>query len=72
MQLTNAWRRRLTTTGQGSQGHRDDSGGLLGDRRERPRCGGWPSHNETPVAVTARSVGNLETALVESYAIDRA
>lgn len=70
MQLTNTWRRRLTTTGQGSAKVIVTVLVVCSVISGASTVWRWmfPS-DATPVAVTARSVGN-QTALVESYAID--
>lgn len=70
MRLTNTWRRRLTTTGQGGAKVIVTVLVVCSVISGASTLWRWvfPS-DETPVAVSARSVGN-ETALVESYAID--
>ena len=70
MQLTNTWRKRLTTTGQGSAKVIVTVLVVCSVISGASTVWRWmfPS-DATPVAVTARSVGN-QTALVESYAID--
>jgi hypothetical protein len=70
MQLTNTWRRRLTTTGQGGAKVIVTILVVCSVISGASTLWSWVfPPDETPVAVTARSVGN-ETALVESYAID--
>ena len=70
MQLTNTWRRRLTTAGHGS------AKVIVAILVASATLNGlsivwrWVFPSDLPsVTVTARSVGN-QTALVESYAID--
>lgn len=70
MQLTNTWRRRLTTAGQGGAKVIVTVLVICSVISGASTLWRWAfPADETPVAVTARSVGN-ETALVESYAID--
>lgn len=70
MHVTNTWRRRLNTTGQGSAKVIVMVLVVCSVISGASTLWRWifPSDG-TPVAVTARSVSN-ETALVESYAID--
>lgn len=70
MQLTNTWRRRLTTTGLGSAKVVVAILVICSVISGASTVWRWvfPA-DATPLAVTVRSVGN-QTALVESYAID--
>jgi hypothetical protein len=70
MQLTNTWRRRLTTTGLGSAKVVVAILVICSVISGASTVWRWAfPADATPVAVTVRSVGN-QTALVESYAID--
>jgi hypothetical protein len=70
MQLTNTWRRRLTAVGHGSAKIAITI--LVASAALNGLSIAWRAvfpAKATPVAETARSVGN-QAALVESYAID--
>ncbi|BBY46595.1 hypothetical protein MARA_00250 (plasmid) [Mycolicibacterium arabiense] len=70
MQLTNTWRRRLTTTGLGSAKVIVTILVICSVISGASTVWRWVFPPDvTPAAVTARSVGN-QTAMVESYAID--
>ncbi|NTY62543.1 conjugal transfer protein [Mycolicibacterium sphagni] len=70
MQLTQTWRRRLTTTGRGGAKAVVTILVVCSVISGASTLWRWVfPPDSTPVAETARSVGN-ETALVESYAID--